>query len=58
VLETLNLSGEINENQYGVFTEMKRKRNDFIHEGQQIAKEDAERCFNIAKEIVMKKLNM
>lgn len=58
LLEVLNMNGEINETEYDIFMEMKNKRNKFIHQGKQIAKEDAERCLNIAKEIVMKKLGL
>jgi hypothetical protein len=55
-LEVLNLSGEIADGEYDIFIEMKSKRNKFIHKGKQIAKEDAERCFNLAKNIVIRKI--
>ncbi|NWG36745.1 hypothetical protein [Nitrososphaera sp.] len=56
LLEVLNLNEEISEDDYDRYMEMKSKRNRFIHRGKQIVREDAERCFNIAKEIVVRKV--
>jgi len=58
LLEVLSLSGDLSDLEYDTFMDMKGKRNKFIHFGKQIAKEDAERCLSLAKDIVTRKLNL
>ncbi|MCD6583171.1 MAG: hypothetical protein J7K71_00565 [Candidatus Omnitrophica bacterium] len=51
-LEALNFAGKITDEQYKSFIEMKKKRDKFVHEGQQISKEDAEKCFKVCSSII------
>jgi hypothetical protein len=56
LLEVLNVSGNLGETEYVTFMEIKSKRNGFIHGQKEITEVDAQRCFNIGKSIVTKKL--
>lgn len=56
VLEVLNLGNEIDDNTYDLLMELKRKRNRFYHRGKQVAKEDAERCLILAKQLLDSKI--
>ena len=53
VIETLNLSGVLSEQRYKLLMELKKERNNFIHKGRAITKDDAEECLKMAKEIVL-----
>lgn len=57
VLEVLNLGNEIDDITYDLLMELKRKRNRFYHRGKQVAKEDAERCLSLAKQILNSKIS-
>lgn len=52
VLETLHLVGKINDNEYKSLNYLKGVRNNFVHKGQEVTKEDAEKCFNAGMNIV------
>lgn len=52
ILETLNLSGSLEPKRFQELMKLKKKRNDFIHERKRIAKDDAETCVNLSKEVV------
>lgn len=54
-IEVLNIIGHIEDTNYSVYMNLKRKRNDLMHYGEKIDKESAEKCVNIAKEIILKK---
>lgn len=52
ILETLNLNGILNGNEYKLLNELKKKRNNFIHKGKTISKEDARQCIDLGFNIV------
>lgn len=52
IIETLNLNGILNENEYKLLNELKKKRNNFIHKGKTISKEDATQCIDLGFNIV------
>ncbi len=56
ILESLNLMEQINDNEYDVLMELKRKRNKFYHSGKIVSKEDAERCLDFIVIILDEKL--
>lgn len=56
ILESLNLMEQINDNEYDLLMELKRKRNKFYHSGKIVSKEDAERCLNFIVTILDEKL--
>lgn len=56
LLEVLNFDGSIEDGDYAIFMELKGKRNKLMHSGKQIGKEDAEKCVNVAKRIMMKNI--
>lgn len=56
LLEVLNVAGDLPEPDYERYMELKVKRNKFIHKGKPIRKEDAEKCYEIAKQIIQARL--
>lgn len=56
ILESLNLMEQINDNEYDLLMELKRKRNKFYHSGKIVSKEDAERCLDFIVIILDEKL--
>lgn len=56
ILESLNLMEQINDNEYDLLMELKRKRNKFYHSGKIVSKEDAERCLDFIVTILNEKL--
>lgn len=56
ILESLNLMEQINDNEYDLLMELKRKRNKFYHSGKSVSKEDAERCLDFIVTILDEKL--
>ncbi|AIF69452.1 hypothetical protein PAP_05205 [Palaeococcus pacificus DY20341] len=48
ILETLNLTGKLDEDVYRLLMDLKSKRNKFIHEGKPIKKEDAGKVLSFA----------
>jgi len=57
IIETLNLNSEIELSTYTLLIDLKNKRNNFMHRGYVIAQRDAERCLQLAKEILKEKLS-
>ncbi len=57
-LEILNLFEEINEDNYKLIMELKKKRNDFYHGKEQISKEDSVNGLKLAGKIIDDKLNL
>ena len=51
-LESLNLVGQLEDAKLSVLMRLKKKRNDFIHEGGCISCDDASECLAVAREIV------
>lgn len=56
VLETLNLLGQVSQEDYDVLMKLKNKRNDIMHEGESVSQSEAEKCFEIAKMIVKQRV--
>lgn len=56
IIEVLNLSGDIDDNEYELLMELKVKRNKFYHRGKQVIREDAERGLTITRSILSKKI--
>lgn len=56
VVEVLNVTCDITEQQYKEFMELKKERNGYVHEGRAISKENAEKSLNRARDIVLNKL--
>lgn len=52
ILESLNLAGEIETQDYSSIMSLKYKRNKIIHAGVTATKDDAEQCFTIALAVV------
>ena len=58
VLESLNIIEKINNEDYKLLMELKKKRNGFYHgKDKQISKEDAGKCLNLVRKIISKKLD-
>lgn len=57
-LEILNLFEKINEHDYKLIMELKRKRNNFYHGREQISKEDTVKGLKLARKIIDDKLNL
>jgi len=52
ILESLNLAGEIDNQDYSDIMSLKQKRNKIIHKGEIATKDDVEQCFKVALTIV------
>ncbi len=52
ILESLNLAGEIDTQDYSNIMSLKDKRNKIIHQGEPATKDDAEQCFKVALAVV------
>jgi hypothetical protein len=52
VLETMNLSDKLSDENYKLFMELKNKRNKFIHGGVAITAEDCQKCLGVSQKIV------
>ena len=57
VIQTLAINGVIEDNEYRLLMDLKTKRNNFIHNGQKITKDDAENCLRIAESVVRQSVN-
>lgn len=55
-LETLNLLGRISPEDYEYLMKLKNRRNDVMHEGERVPQDEAEKCFDVTKTIVKKRL--
>jgi len=53
-LETLNLSGELSNDEYDLLMKIKDARNEVVHEGKFPQKEIVEKCMNLAFKVVQK----
>lgn len=58
VLETLNLSGKINDDEFKSLMRLKTKRNDITHEGSITAKNESEECLRTAELFVRRELGL
>ena len=56
ILENLMCQGKIDEDSFTTLTELRKKRNDYIHERKQVTEDDAEQCLKCALNLIMKKL--
>ena len=56
-LEILNLLGKIDEQDYKVMMELKKKRNNFYHGREQISQEDSVKSLKLARKIIDDKIN-
>lgn len=57
ILEVLNLSRKINDNEFKELMEFKRIRNKFVHEGKTISKENCEKILGFSFKILKKEIN-
>ncbi len=57
ILEVLNIFEVIKDNEYQLFMELKKKRNNFVHRGYTMEPVDARKAFEKAKKIVKEKVN-
>lgn len=55
MLKTLKSQNVIKQDEYDEFIALKKIRNGFVHLAKQVSNEEAERCVNAAKEIMLKK---
>ncbi len=51
MIETLNLAGEVNQNDYDLFMSWKGKRNKLVHSGVNVSEEDASQCLDWATKV-------
>lgn len=56
MLNRLSLEKIISEQEFKTYLELKEKRNEFVHSGKSLTKNEAEKSVNIAKEIVLMKI--
>lgn len=56
-LESLNLVGVVSDEDYEIYSDLKRKRNKLIHSGRTVSKEDAEKSLGLAKGIIASKID-
>lgn len=57
VIEALDRTKKINEEDYNLLMELKKERNKFYHGGHQMPKEDAVKCLKLARKIITNKLS-
>lgn len=57
VFEVLSLDDKIDDSDYDLLMELKEKRNRFYHEGEHVARADADLCLSLAKRIVSSKIS-
>lgn len=57
VIEMLDVEGVINREDYKILTDLRKKRNDLIHEGEIISQEDALKCFDYSFNIMQARTN-
>ena len=57
VLEVLNLNGEVDDENYDLLMELKKKRNRFYHRGKKVSKEDSGRCLAYARKLLVLKIS-
>ena len=57
ILEVLNLDGEVNDEDYDLLMELKKKRNRFYHRGKKVSKEDSERCLAYSRKLLGRKIS-
>ena len=54
ILKDLMYQGEIDKDSFIILTELREKRNDYIHERKQVTEDDAEQCLKYALNLIMK----
>ena len=52
VIEAMNLAGVLEDNRYKTLMDLKGKRNNFIHRGRSVTRDDSVECLELAKNIV------
>lgn len=57
VIEMLDVGGVINRDDYKILTDLRKKRNDLIHEGEIISQEDALKCYDYSFNIMHARTN-
>ena len=57
VIEMLDVGGVINREDYKILTDLRKKRNDLIHEGEIISQEDALKCYDYSFNIMHARTN-
>jgi hypothetical protein len=57
VIEMLDVAGVITNEDYKILTDLRKKRNDLIHEGEIISKEDAQKCFEYSFNVMQVRTN-
>jgi len=57
VIEILDVNGLITRDDYKLITELRQKRNDLIHEGDEIHKDEALKCFEYASSSLIHRTN-
>ena len=57
IMETMDLSKIINEEDFKILMELKNERNQFYHGGHQISRENSAKCLNFVRKIINKKLD-
>jgi len=55
ILESLNLAGRLSIEEYDALMGLKNKRNDIMHEGERVTRNEADRCFQLSKKIVQQR---
>jgi hypothetical protein len=58
VIEALSLSGNLPSNEYDILISLKNKRNDIIHSGETPSKEETNKCYLLACQIVKERCGM
>jgi len=56
-LETLNLVGKLNNSDYEMLNKFREIRNNILHKGENVKKDDAKKCLEFAYKIVVKTFN-
>jgi len=57
ILETLNISGNLEKDNYDLIIDLKKKRNDFVHKGKLIDQSDSEKLLKTCNDIVKNNLS-
>ena len=57
MLKKLKAENIISQQEFDSYFELKEQRNEFVHSGNTLTKEEAEKCVNVAKTIMMKNIS-
>jgi len=55
IIEVLNINGLIDNEKYKLLNELRKKRNNLVHEGESVKKEEAEMCLNLAHRFILER---